>query len=81
MEQLLVLKWVLMVRLRDESTQTVTNVTYMSHQVMRVWILSTANSTIHLNGKYTFTGCTLNSRVGYSSLNAVYILFSKTYCI
>ena len=44
--------------------------TYMSHQVMRVRVVSAASATLFLNGKYTFTGCTLNSRVGYSSLNA-----------
>jgi hypothetical protein len=56
--------------IKDDSTQTVTNATYMSHQVMRITSISAASSTQYLNAKYTFTGCTLNSRVGYSSLYA-----------
>ena len=56
--------------IKDDSTQTVTNSTYMSHQVMRIMSVSSASVTHYLVGKYTFTGCTLNSRVGYSSLYA-----------
>jgi len=56
--------------IRDDSTQTVTNSTYMSHQVMRITSVTTASSTQYLNARYTFTGCTLNSRVGYSSFYA-----------
>ena len=56
--------------IKDDSTQTVTNSTYMSHQVMRITSVTTASSTQYLNARYTFTGCTLNSRVGYSSFYA-----------
>jgi len=59
--------------IRDDSTTTVTYLasgTYISHQVMRITSISSASSTQYLNAKYTFTGCTLNSRVGYSSFYA-----------
>jgi hypothetical protein len=60
--------------IRDDSTISIpysASGTYMSHQVMRIWLVSSStNATIFLNGKYTFTGCTLNSRVGYSNLSA-----------
>ena len=60
--------------IKDDSTISVPYSaagSYISHQVMRVWVVSSGtNASIYLNGKYTFTGCTLNSRQGYSSLNA-----------
>ena len=54
----------------DQSTQTVRDATYISHQVMRITSVSAASQTHYLLGKYTFTGCTLNSRQGYSSFYA-----------
>ena len=60
--------------IKDDSTISVPYSaagSYMSYQVMRIWVVSSGtNATLYLNAKYTFTGCTLNSRVGYSSLNA-----------
>ena len=59
--------------LRDDSTFSVpysASGSYISHQVMRIWVVSSStNATLFLNAKYTFTGCTLNSRQGYSSFN------------
>ena len=59
--------------MRDDSTLTVSYLAsgrYISHQVMRIQSITTASTAQTLNAKYTFTGCTLNSRVGYSSLYA-----------
>lgn len=54
----------------DQSTQTVRDATYISHNVMRIMSVSAASVPHYLLGKYTFTGCTLNSRQGYSSFYA-----------
>ena len=54
----------------DQSTQTVRDATYISHQVMRIISVSTVSSIQYLVGKYVFSGCTLNTRQGYSSFYA-----------
>jgi hypothetical protein len=60
--------------IRDDSTNSIpysATGTYISHQVMQIWVVNSGtNANLYLNAKYTFTGCTLNSRIGYSSLNA-----------
>ena len=54
----------------DQSTQTVRDATYISHNVMRIMSVLSNSVPHYLVAKYTFTGCTLNSRVGYSSFYA-----------
>ena len=54
----------------DQSTLTVRDATYISHQVMRNMSVQVASSIQYLVGKYTFSGCTLNTRVGYSRFYA-----------
>ena len=54
----------------DQSTLTVRDATYISHQVMRIMSVTTASVSQYLVGKYLFSGCTLNTRVGYSSFYA-----------
>ena len=54
----------------EQSTLTVRDATYISYQTMRIMSVSAASSIQYLVGKYTFTGCTLNTRQGYSSVYA-----------
>ena len=54
----------------DQSTITVTNSTYISHQVMRIVSVQALTSIQYLAAKYVFSGCTLNTRQCYSSFSA-----------
>ena len=54
----------------EQSILTVQNATYISYQTMRIMSVSAASSIQYLVGKYVFSGCTLNTRQGYSSFYA-----------
>ena len=54
----------------EQSTLTVRDATYISYQTMRIMSVATVSSTQYLVGKYVFSGCTLNTRQGYSSFYA-----------